>query len=124
MGDLITMDDLSNKEITNLLDNAERLLPVAKGEIHLPLLEGKVLANMFFENSTRTRMSFESAMKRLGVVEEIGYLLVAQIVHRDEVAHRLSSAKPGACRLCVLLWPSGPSDTTPSAFKHIIIPRV
>ena len=66
MGDLITMDDLSNKEITNLLDNAERLLPVARGEIHLPLLEGKVLANMFFENSTRTRMSFESAMKRLG----------------------------------------------------------
>ena len=63
---LITMDDLSNKEIENLLDNAERLLPVAKGDVHLPLLEGKVLANMFFENSTRTRMSFESAMKRLG----------------------------------------------------------
>ena len=66
MGDLITMDDLSNKEINNLLDNAERLLPVAKGDVHLPLLEGKVLANMFFENSTRTRMSFETAMKRLG----------------------------------------------------------
>ena len=66
MGDLITMDDLSNKEIENLLDNAERLLPVAKGDVYLPLLEGKVLANMFFENSTRTRMSFESAMKRLG----------------------------------------------------------
>ena len=66
MGDLITMDDLTNKEITSLLDNAERLLTVAKGEIYLPLLEGKVLANMFFENSTRTRMSFESAMKRLG----------------------------------------------------------
>jgi len=66
MGDLITMDDLTNKEITGLLDNAERLLPAAKGEIYLPLLEGKVLANMFFENSTRTRMSFESAMKRLG----------------------------------------------------------
>ncbi|HIG38563.1 MAG TPA: aspartate carbamoyltransferase [Candidatus Poseidoniales archaeon] len=60
------MDDLTNKEITSLLDNAERLLPAAKGEIYLPLLEGKVLANMFFENSTRTRMSFESAMKRLG----------------------------------------------------------
>ena len=66
MGDLITMDDLTNKEITTLLDNAERLLPVARGEVHLPLLEGKVLANMFFENSTRTRMSFEAAMKRLG----------------------------------------------------------
>ena len=44
MGDLITMDDLTNKEITTLLDNAERLLPIAKGEVHLPLLEGKVLA--------------------------------------------------------------------------------
>ena len=66
MGDLVTMDDLSNEEIVSVLDDANRLLPVAKGTLHLPLLEGKVLANMFFENSTRTRMSFEAAMKRLG----------------------------------------------------------
>ena len=66
MSDVVTMDDLTNKEIMSILDDAERLVPVAKGDIHLPLLEGKVLANMFFENSTRTRMSFESAMKWLG----------------------------------------------------------
>ncbi|HJM13687.1 MAG TPA: aspartate carbamoyltransferase [Candidatus Thalassarchaeaceae archaeon] len=66
MGDVVTMDDLTNDEIISILDCAERLVPVAKGEAHLPLLEGKVLANMFFENSTRTRMSFETAMKRLG----------------------------------------------------------
>jgi aspartate carbamoyltransferase catalytic subunit len=66
MGDVVTMDDLTNDEIISILDCAERLVPVAKGEVHLPLLEGKVLANMFFENSTRTRMSFETAMKRLG----------------------------------------------------------
>ena len=66
MSDVVTMDDLTNKEIMSILDDAERLVPGAKGDIHLPLLEGKVLANMFFENSTRTRMSFESAMKRLG----------------------------------------------------------
>ena len=66
MGNLVTMDDLSNDEIIALLDDAERLVPVAMGEILLPLLQGKVLANMFFENSTRTRMSFETAMKRLG----------------------------------------------------------
>ena len=66
MADLVTMDDLSNEEIIDVLDGAERLLPVATGEIFLPLLQGKVLANMFFENSTRTRMSFETAMKRLG----------------------------------------------------------
>ena len=66
MGDVVTMDDLTNEEIISILDAAERLLPVAKGDVFLPLLQGKVLANMFFENSTRTRMSFESAMKRLG----------------------------------------------------------
>jgi len=66
MSDLVTMDDLSNEEIISVLDDAERLVPVAKGEVFLPLLQGKVLANMFFENSTRTRMSFETAMKRLG----------------------------------------------------------
>ena len=66
MGNLVTMDDLSNDDIIAILDDAERLVPVAMGEILLPLLQGKVLANMFFENSTRTRMSFETAMKRLG----------------------------------------------------------
>lgn len=66
MGDLVTMDDLTNDEIVAILDDSERLVPVAKGVVNLPLLEGKVLANMFFENSTRTRMSFETAMKRLG----------------------------------------------------------
>ena len=64
--DLITMDDLTNEEIVFLLDDAERLLPVAHGLEYLPLLQGKLLANMFFEPSTRTRMSFETAMKRLG----------------------------------------------------------
>ena len=66
MGDLITMDDLTNEEIIQILDTAKTLLPIARGEIYLPLLQGKVLGNLFFENSTRTRMSFETAMKRLG----------------------------------------------------------
>ena len=64
--DLITMDDLTNEEAISLLDDAERLLPVARGDAYLPLLKGKVLANLFFENSTRTRLSFETSMKRLG----------------------------------------------------------
>ena len=64
--DLITMDDLTNEEVISLLDDAERLLPIARGDAYLPLLKGKVLANLFFENSTRTRLSFETSMKRLG----------------------------------------------------------
>jgi len=66
MHGLITMEDMTNEEVTELLDCAERLMPVARGEAHLPLLQGRVLANLFYEPSTRTRMSFETAMKRLG----------------------------------------------------------
>jgi len=66
MSGLITMDDLSNEEILSVLEDASRLLPVARGEIRLPLLQGRILGNLFFEPSTRTRMSFETAMKRLG----------------------------------------------------------
>jgi len=63
---LITMEDLSNEDVIEVLDAAERLLPVARGESYLPLLQGRILGNLFFEPSTRTRMSFETAMKRLG----------------------------------------------------------
>lgn len=66
MAGLITMDDLTNQQILDILADAERLLPVARGEIYLPLLQGRILGNLFFEPSTRTRMSFETAMKRLG----------------------------------------------------------
>ena len=66
MAGLITMDDLSNEEIVSVLEDARRLLPVARGEIHLPLLQGRILGNLFFEPSTRTRMSFETAINRLG----------------------------------------------------------
>ena len=66
MASLITMDDLTNEDIISMLDVAEQMLPIARGETHTPILAGKVLANLFFEPSTRTRMSFEAAMKRLG----------------------------------------------------------
>ena len=49
MKGLITMDDLTNDDIHNILSDAERLLPVARGELYLPLLQGKILSNLFFE---------------------------------------------------------------------------
>lgn len=66
MTGLITMADLTNEDIVEVLDAAERLLPAARGETSMPLLSGRILGNLFFEPSTRTRMSFETAMKRLG----------------------------------------------------------
>jgi aspartate carbamoyltransferase catalytic subunit len=59
---LVSIDDFSTEEIINILDMAEEFekQPVRK------LLEGKVIATLFFEPSTRTRLSFESAINRLG----------------------------------------------------------
>ncbi len=62
---LISIEDLTKDDILHILQKAEELEPYAKGA-KVNLLEGKILANLFFEPSTRTRMSFESAMKRLG----------------------------------------------------------
>ena len=50
MAGLITMDDLTNEEILTILDDAERLLPVARGEMYLPLLQGRILGNLFFDH--------------------------------------------------------------------------
>ncbi len=63
---LISIDELTKNDIIYILRLAEEFEPIAKGEKVNKSLEGKLLANLFFEPSTRTRMSFEAAMKRLG----------------------------------------------------------
>jgi aspartate carbamoyltransferase catalytic subunit len=63
---LISIDELTKEDIIYILRLAEKFEPIAKGKKVNKSLEGKILANLFFEPSTRTRMSFEAAMKRLG----------------------------------------------------------
>jgi len=64
--DIISIKDFSKIEIDYILNYAEKMLPFAKGEKYNDILRGKVLSSLFFEPSTRTRLSFESAMNRLG----------------------------------------------------------
>jgi len=52
--------------ILSILETADGFLPVAKKEQISDVMKGKVLATLFFEPSTRTRFSFETAMLRLG----------------------------------------------------------
>ena len=62
MQHLITTSDFSNKEILSLFDDANLFLDLQSNL----LLSGKLIVTLFFENSTRTRSSFEIAAKRLG----------------------------------------------------------
>ncbi len=60
------MRDIGKKEILEILDEAEKMEELLKKKTPLKLLEGKILATVFYEPSTRTRLSFETSMKRLG----------------------------------------------------------
>ena len=64
--DLISIRDLSREEIEEALKASRRMLPYAEGAKVGAELDGKVLTLAFFEPSTRTRLSFDTAMARLG----------------------------------------------------------
>ena len=64
--DIVSIHDLSKKEILEVLNYAKKMIPFARGKKRTNVLEGKILSTLFFEPSTRTRLSFETAMHRLG----------------------------------------------------------
>ena len=62
--DIVSIEDFSRPEIEHILDVAESMESVvSEGS---DMLKGKILATLFYEPSTRTRLSFESAMLKLG----------------------------------------------------------
>ncbi|HEY7854483.1 MAG TPA: aspartate carbamoyltransferase catalytic subunit [Aquiluna sp.] len=66
MRHLISTADLTKEQALGLLDNAQELGAVSQREVkRLPALRGKTIVNLFVENSTRTRISFEIAATRL-----------------------------------------------------------
>jgi aspartate carbamoyltransferase catalytic subunit len=65
-GHLLSTEDLSRDDALLVLDTAERMARVAEASVRkLPTLRGRTVVNLFFEDSTRTRTSFEVAAKRL-----------------------------------------------------------
>lgn len=64
--DLISIRDLSREDIEDVLSAARRMIPIAEGAKQSHALDGRLLTLAFFEPSTRTRLSFETAMQRLG----------------------------------------------------------
>lgn len=63
---LLSIEGLSSSILKQILETAESFVGVAEREVKkVPLLRGKTVCNIFFENSTRTRTTFEIAAKRL-----------------------------------------------------------
>ena len=61
---LITVDDISNDEVESVFSLADLMHADIRGQSNL--CKGMVMASLFYEPSTRTRLSFETAMHRLG----------------------------------------------------------
>jgi len=64
--DLLGLEELSKEELELILDTAESFREISERQIKkVPALRGKTVVNLFYEPSTRTRISFELAAKRL-----------------------------------------------------------
>lgn len=72
---ILDTDQFSREDLEIILRTAARLEELEKARKAFGLLEGRILASLFFESSTRTRLSFETAMNRLGgrVISTVGF---------------------------------------------------
>ena len=86
---LLSINDLTNDQIYGLFDLARALEPWNRSA--MPLLTGNVMAALFFQPSTRTRMSFETAMHRLGgaVVTEATPLVSSSMAKEESLSDML-----------------------------------
>jgi aspartate carbamoyltransferase catalytic subunit len=87
--DLIGIEDLSRGEVEMILDTAPQFLAVSKRESGIkkvPLLQGRLVVNWFYEPSTRTRTSFELAAKRLSA-DTLTMNVAASSAKKGETLH-------------------------------------
>jgi aspartate carbamoyltransferase catalytic subunit len=81
---LLDTHDLSLDDIVNILDVADRMAEVNRRQVpKVPALKGKTIATVFFEDSTRTRLSFETAARRLSV-DVLTFLASSSSVNKGE----------------------------------------
>lgn len=84
MRHLLAIEDLDRAGIVGVLDGAEHMSDVLGREIpRVPALRGKTVVNLFYEDSTRTRLSFEAAAKRLGA-DTMTFSVAASSVKKGE----------------------------------------
>jgi aspartate carbamoyltransferase catalytic subunit len=86
---LLSINDLTDAQIYGLFELAKMLEPWNRSMI--PLLTGNVMSTLFFQPSTRTRMSFETAMHRLGgdVISEANPMVTSSAAKEESLADML-----------------------------------
>ncbi|BDZ60976.1 aspartate carbamoyltransferase [Demequina sediminis] len=109
MRHLLSTRDLSREDAITLLDTAGQMAATQEREVRkLPTLRGKTVVNLFFEDSTRTRISFEAAAKRLSA-DVINFSAKGSSVSKGESLKdtALTLQAMGADAVVVRHWASG-----------------
>lgn len=102
---LLSIDSLSRDRVDHLLRVAARMEPIAQRRQVTRVLEGAVLGNLFFEASTRTRVSFHAAFCRLGgsVCDTTGFTFSSMA--KGESLYDTSRVMSGYCDAIVMRHP-------------------
>ncbi len=100
MNHLLSIEDLDRAEIERIVEQAQRFAEVSDREIKkVPALRGRMVLNLFYEASTRTRSSFELAAKRLSA-DVVNFAASGSSVEKGEslkdTVLTLSAHKPDA----------------------------
>src|SRR5216117_4013140 len=101
--------DLDAETATLILDTAEEMARLAGREVKkLPTLRGRTVVNLFYEDSTRTRISFEAAAKRLSA-DVINFAAKGSSVSKGESLKDTAQtlAAMGADAVVIRNWASG-----------------
>jgi aspartate carbamoyltransferase catalytic subunit len=97
--DLLSIDSLSDAEIADILDRAELYFTGNRGRRSNERLHGRIVFNLFYENSTRTAMSFATAAHRLGasaISMSVERSSVAKGETLEDTARTLNAMRPDA----------------------------
>jgi aspartate carbamoyltransferase catalytic subunit len=82
--DLLSIRDLEREQVDEILSVARELLPIARRERgSVPTLRGRIVCNLFLEDSTRTRLSFDLAAKRLSA-DVVNFTAAGTSVNKGE----------------------------------------
>lgn len=85
--DIISITDLSREEIEAVIKKSDEMNEALQKGENLNIMKGRIMTTLFFEPSTRTRLSFSSAMQRLGgTVIDLGEIKASSIVKGESLA--------------------------------------
>ncbi|WP_417330246.1 aspartate carbamoyltransferase [Halomonas cupida] len=119
MTHLLSIDSLSRDDIDHLMRVAARMEPIAQRRKITRVLEGAVLGNLFFEASTRTRVSFHTAFSRLGgsVCDTTGFTFSSMA--KGESLYDTSRVMAGYCDAIVMRHPDKGSVAEFAQATHV-----